>query len=184
MSIFVCGLLFYANAIAFDLFIVPEFVNSIILYVAIAVAVALTITIIAIAIREIRLGVSPKTQKPQTPATTKEPEETPKIAPTQANVQESIKPQPQLQTLKTQKTADGVEIKLPGPQQFKPPTKDYTTLICPACRKEFNVSIYQGVVMVDFAPPRTPKLIRSCPHCNADIPVKQKGLISEDIWRD
>ncbi len=54
MAIFVCGLLFYANAVTFELISAPLFVNDIISYVALTVAVTLTIIMLTIVIRDKR----------------------------------------------------------------------------------------------------------------------------------
>lgn len=58
MAAFVCGLLFYANAIAFNLISTPVFVNDIVAFGALGVAVVLTVitsTIVSMDIRRSRL---------------------------------------------------------------------------------------------------------------------------------
>lgn len=63
MAIFVCGSLFYANGVAFNLISAPMFVNDIIAYAALTVAVTLTIITLTIVIRDKRKGIFIKTQK-------------------------------------------------------------------------------------------------------------------------
>jgi hypothetical protein len=63
MAVFVCGLLFYANAVAFNLISAPRFISDIITYAALTVAVSLTVITLTIVIRDKRRSLFAKTQK-------------------------------------------------------------------------------------------------------------------------
>ncbi len=63
MAIFVCGLLFYANAVAFNLISAPVNVGEIVAFSALAVAVVLTIVMLAIVIRDNRRILSARKQQ-------------------------------------------------------------------------------------------------------------------------
>jgi hypothetical protein len=54
MAAFVCGLLFYANGIAFNIISTPVFVNDIIAFGTLGVAVVLTVITLMIVVRDIR----------------------------------------------------------------------------------------------------------------------------------
>jgi hypothetical protein len=325
MAIFVCSLLFYANAVAFNLISAPIFVNDIIAYAALTVAVTLTVITLTIVIRDKRRSVFPKTQKstvidsikesnaaPETPdtassptiaqesadkvesdvatiETAKVPDETPApIAPPAkvfrkrnffviivtftvgllffANVvafglislpeyviyaavagaaalaaitltvilSEKIKvlgnriksfvSGPQIQDIINEvketdqapdtasapviaqvspKTVDSyaellrrfgvrkaisefeedtVEPEEPLPQQ---PVIPSAKVICPACRKTFNLPDYERDYIVDFGRPKPSNPVKQCPHCQTSIPLKCSGAVEEeDIWKD
>ncbi len=63
MAAFVCGLLLYANAIAFNLISTPVFVNDIIAFGTLGVAVVLTVVPLTIVTRDIRRIRSLRIQK-------------------------------------------------------------------------------------------------------------------------
>ena len=63
LAIFVCGLLFYANAVAFNLIFAPIFISDIITYAALTIAVTLTIITLTMVIRDKRKSLFAKTQK-------------------------------------------------------------------------------------------------------------------------
>jgi hypothetical protein len=63
MAVFVCGLLLYANAVAFNLISARTYVGDIIAYSAFTVAVTLTIITLTIVIRDKRRSLFVKTQK-------------------------------------------------------------------------------------------------------------------------
>ena len=162
MVIFVCGLLIYANVVAFNLISAPTFVNDIIAYATLTVAVTLTIIILRIVIRDksksneltytIPLAVSTK-------ETVKISNKTPLPIILPANIDE--------------------KEKQPTHQLTMQPTK----LICPACRKEFNIPTFWGDLIVDFGPPKQSNLIKNCPNCETPIPLKRKD-VPEDIWKE
>ncbi len=168
LFIFVCILLFYANGVAFNLFSATTFNIDIIAYSALAVAVTLTVVIMAIVFRDMRNGVFPKTQDSDVVSAIKESERTTCTVPLPANTQENInktKPKPEdLQASITQKS-----------QPFKQLTTQRTKVICPACRKEFSLPSYQKEFIVDFGPPESSNLIKTCPYCEASIPLKQEN---------
>ena len=77
MGIFVCGLLFYANGVAFNLISAPTYVGDIITFSALAVAVALTVITLTIVIRDKRRSLFAITQKSNVANSSKESIETP-----------------------------------------------------------------------------------------------------------
>jgi uncharacterized membrane protein len=60
-----------------------------------------------------------------------------------------------------------------------------TYLICPVCRKEFSLPIYERDYIVDFGPPKQSNLIKHCLYCGASISLKRIGTVEEEgIWKD
>jgi hypothetical protein len=167
MTIFVCGLLIYANVVAFNLISVPTFVFDIIAYVALAAALALMLTVV---IMDRRKRLAAKTQEPNVLDAAKEPNETSDVIPLPVNLQ------------KTSKVVE-VDIAEQKNQSVKQLVMDPTKLFCPACRKEFSLGIFEGDYMVDFGPPKPSNLIRYCPHCDTPIALKRRGA-EEYVWND
>ena len=167
MTIFVIGLLFYANCIAFNLISVPVFVFDIIAYVALAAAVALTLTIVII---DKRKGLFIKIQEPAFDAV-KETDVTTDVIPSPTNLQ---------------KTTNIVEADVAEQknQAVKQLVMEPTKLFCPACRKDFSLGILEGDYIVNFGPSKPSNIIRYCPHCDTPITLKRKGSVEEDSWSD
>ena len=63
MFVLVCGLLFFADGIAFNLISPPLFVNDLISYATLSVAIVLTIITLTIVFGDMRQGLSFETQK-------------------------------------------------------------------------------------------------------------------------
>ena len=186
---FTVGLLIIANAGAFDLINLPE--NSI--YAAVAGAVALeAITLTIILGEKIKvLGHRIKSflTEPKIQEVIKEDKElgqAPAIAPVSVITQTSTKKvDPYVEMLRqlgVQKTARKLEADN-AEQQKKLPKKPVippTKVICPACRKEFNLAIYERDYIVDFGPTKKTNLIKICPNCQASIPLKRRGILGEE----
>ncbi len=169
MAVFVCGLLLYANGVAFNLISAPTYIVDIIAFLALAVAVGLTVVTLAIVIRDKRRILSARTQKSNVDSVVKldQPSNT-LSSPTVSAVKESGEP---LETGQEQ---------LPKKPVIRP-----TKVICPACRKEFNLPSYERDYIVDFGRPKRTNLIKQCPHCKTSITLKRKGAFEdEDIWKD
>jgi hypothetical protein len=119
----------------------------------------------------------------------KEPDQAPAIAPAPVIAQVSTKKVDSyaelLRQFSAQKTtskleADTVEQEKQLPKKLViPPTK----LMCPACRKEFSLPIYEKDFIVDFGSPKQSNLIKPCPYCQTSIPLKRKGD-QEEIWKE
>jgi hypothetical protein len=161
LTIFVVGLLFYANLVAFNLISVPTFVFDSIAYVALAAAVALTIVMVTIVNKDKREALIEKTQ---------ESNEKLDASPPKANLQ---KPKSNIELVFGEK-------KQPAKQAVIKPTK----LFCPACRKEFSLGSLEGDYMINFGPPKPSNIIKYCPNCRTPISLKRKGIAEEDIWND
>jgi hypothetical protein len=63
MAVFVCGLLLYANGVAFNLISAPTYIGDIIAFSALAVAVGLTLVTLTIVIRDQRRILAARKQK-------------------------------------------------------------------------------------------------------------------------
>lgn len=166
MIAIVVAQLIFANGVAFGLIALPE--SSI--YAAIAGAVALTVITFAVALKDIQRSAYAKTQKPDAVAPQKEPNKTPVTL---------------IQPVKTQKSTSALD--LPIAKQKNQSTKQLirqpTKLICPTCRKEFNIPFFEGNLMVDFGPPKQSNIIKRCPNCEALVPLKRLGA-KEEIWKE
>jgi len=161
MTIFVVGLLFYANLVAFNLISVPAFVFDSIAYVALAAAVALALVMVTIVNKDKRVALIVKTQ---------EQNEKKDSNPPKVNLQ---KPTRNIELVFGEK-------KQPIKQVVVKPIK----LFCPACRKEFSLGSLEGDYMINFGPPKPSNLIKYCPNCRSPISLKRKGVAEEDIWND
>ncbi len=181
IAVLVVALIAYANGVAFNLITLPSSMNNIVAYSALGVAVTLTLVIIGFVIRNVRLQGfdawkknlpdigSPvkfdRTVSPKTPSSTS-----------------SISAK--TQAIKVQKSEEKIEIEMSEDdnQLFKPMKASPSKLICPACRKEFEMPAYLGELMVDFGPRKSSNLIRECRHCGTIIALKQAGA-SDEVWK-
>ena len=176
--IFVCGLLFYANGVAFNLFSVPAFAYDTIANAVLAVALTLTVITLTVVLRDMRNGTFPRTQKSQIIRDVKEPERSHGTTPLPINAQKTIS------SVKLGAEEFQAAILEQNSQPLKQEKTERTKLICPACRKIFDLPTYLGELMVDFGPPKPSNLIRQCHHCGAIIELKQKGAEDEEVWRE
>ena len=155
VAIFTSGLLFFANALTFNLISSPIFVNDIIAYAFLAAATVVTILTLTILIRDKR--------KKSTgfDIITESNEVSSKVSP----------------SISIQKTSSTVEANLAGEknQSAKQFVMETAKLICPACRKEFSLPIYQKDLIVDFGPPKQSNIIKNCPNCETPIPLKHQN---------
>ena len=169
MIAIVVGQLIFANGVAFRLIALPE--SSI--YAAIAGAVALTVITFAIALKDIQRSTLAKTQKSYAAAALKESNKAPVTfnQPVNINIQKST-------------SALEFDFAKQKNQSTQPLITQPTKLICPTCRKEFNIPFFEGNLMVDFGPPKQSNLTKRCPHCEAPVPVKRIGEPEEEIWKE
>jgi hypothetical protein len=179
MIVFVSGLLFYANSIAFNLFSAPMFANDIVAYVALTVAVTFAIATLTLIFRDIQSNaVALRIKKQQVIDAVKESEEAsdtvPLPVPPRENIDRFDCNRQFLQAIRAQEQDN---------QSFKQLKIERTKLICPACRKELELPIYLGEMMVDFGPPKISNLVRQCRYCGAIIALKQKDK-PEEVWKE
>jgi hypothetical protein len=187
------GLLFFANAVAFGLISLPEYS----MYAAVAGAVAIVaIAVTIILIEKIKiLGEKIKkfVSEPQIREIINEVKETyqaPDTAPTPVIAQTSTKKVDSyaelLRQFSVQKNINKLEVD--KAEQEKPlpkkPVIPPTKVICPACRKEFSLPIYEKDLIVDFGSPKQSNTIKECPHCRTPMRLKRKGTVEEDIWKE
>ena len=163
MLIFVCGLLFYANGIAFGLFASPIFSPEVVAFLAVAIAVALTIIILTIALVEKQKGIEDVKEADEAAVTVLSP----------VNIQEQKKIDLKPNTDGNLIISQEIEVK-----------QKRVKLICPACRKEFRLPIYMKDLIVDYGPPKLPKIIRRCPYCDQLINLKPENTPQEDVWKE
>ena len=163
MAIFACSLLFFANALAFNLISSSILVNDFIAYAILAVATVLTIITLTILIRDKRKKSN------ALDAITESNELSCKVSP----------------SISIQKTSNVVEANLAGGknQSAKQFVMKTAKMICPACRKEFSLPAFWGDLIVDFGPPKQSNLIKNCPNCETPIPLKLRGS-TEDNWKE
>lgn len=166
MIAIVVAQLIFANGVAFGLIALPE--SSI--YAAIAGAVALTVITFAVALKDIQKSAFAKTQKPVAVAPQKETNKTPVTL---------------IQPVNTQKSTSALDLPLAKQknQSTQPLIRQPTKLICPTCRKEFNIPFFEGNLMVDFGPPKQSNIIKRCPNCEEFVPLKRIGA-KEEIWEE
>ncbi len=174
MAIIVIGLLFFANIKVFNLFPTPVFVNDIVVFAALAMAVALTIIFLTIVVRDKRnADLCPKEQKSQIIEGVKESESASNTTPLPLNSQETIsKTEPNDKILQSMVPEKKNRLKI------KP-----SKVICPACRREFELPIYLGDLIVDFGPPKPSNIVQQCLYCGAILSLKQKGAPEDDVWK-
>ncbi len=190
---FTIGLLFFANTVAFGLISLPEY--SIYSAVAGAVAVA-TIAVTVMLSEKVKvLGSKIKSflsepDMQEIIKEVKEPDQSPDTAPAPVIAQTSMKKVDAyaelLRRFGVQKTFSRFEAdKAEQEKQLpKKPVISPTKVICPACRKEFNLPIYERNYIVDFGPSKPSNLIRRCPHCETFVTLKQKGALEENLWKE
>ncbi len=190
MMIFVSGLLFYANGIAFNLFSAPMFANDIVAFVALAVAITFAMMTLTFIFRDMwRNGVTLRTKKQQVISAVKESEEANSTVPLPVSPPDNVNRidcNRQVVQAITQKGEEKIKIELSEQdnKSIKQLETEHTKLICPACRKEFEMPIYLGELMVDFGPRKPSNLIRQCRHCGAIMALKQKSAAEEDVWKE
>jgi hypothetical protein len=175
MAIIVIGLLVYANISVFNLFTAPMFVNDIVVFAALAMAVTLTIIFLVIIVRDKSKAVFLlKEQKSQNIVDIKESEKTSNIIPLPINFQKTMC-----------KTEPNHKIR----QTIIPEQKNLTKtkpnkVICPACRREFELPIYLGDLIVDFGSPKPSNIFKQCTNCGAVVALKQKGASEVYVWKE
>ena len=167
MIVIVVAQLIFANGVAFGLIALPD--SSI--YAAIAGAVALTVITFAVALKDIQRSSLCKSTKIRCSCRLKEPNKAPVTF---------------IQPVNIQKSTSVLELDLAKQknQSTQPLIRQPTKLICPTCRKEFNIPFFEGNLMVDFGPPKQSNLIKLCPHCEAPVPLKRIGAAEEEIWKE
>ena len=177
------GLLFYANMIAFDLFVLPVFS----IYAAIAGAVTLTIITIAIALIEKRTVSFPIAQNVPLIGSTKETKGVMIGASSPANIGknrnfdvskiEEQKNQPTakpiLQLVKQSATKAVIQSKvdenIPINKVVEASERE-DMLTCLSCLKDFS----QPIQMSDYSDPNQPKIVEYCPYCDHPLDPRQK----------
>jgi hypothetical protein len=173
MIVFVSGLLFYANAMAFNLVSAPMFANDIVAYVALTVAVIFAISTLTLIFRDMQSNaVALRIKKQQVICAVKESEEASGTVPL---------PDPPRENISEEKIK--IELSEKDNQSLKQLKIERTKLICPACRKVLELPIYLGEMIVDFGPPKTSNLVRQCRYCGAIIALKQKDA-PEEVWKE
>jgi hypothetical protein len=192
--VLVVGLLLVANAGAFGLISLPQYSIYAALAGAIAIATIPLTILLGDKIKVLGHRIKSFLAEPDIQEIIKEikiPDQAPDIAPAPVIAQTStIKVDPyteMLRQFRIQKTvrkleADTEEQEKQLPKKSViPPTK----VMCPACRKEFNLPNYEIDYIVDFGQPKRSNLIKRCPHCQTSIPLKRSGVVEEeDIWKD
>jgi len=168
MIAIVVGQLIFANGVAFGLIALP---NSSI-YAAIAGAVALTVITFAIALKDIQRSALAKAQKSDAGSPLEESNKAPVTFSQPVNIN-------------IQKSTSVMELDLAKQknQSNQPSITQPSKLICPTCRKEFNIPFFEGNLMVNFGPPKQSNIIKLCPHCEAPVPLKRIGT-KEEIWKE
>jgi hypothetical protein len=185
-------LLFFANAGAFGLISLPK--NSIYAALAGAIVIASIPLTILLGDKIKALGHRIKSflSEPDIQEIinqTKEPDQAPDIAPAPVIAQTgTIKVDPyteMLRQFRAQKTSRKFESDNEEPEKQLPkkPVIPPTKVICPACRKEFNLPIYEKDFIVDFGPPKKSNIAEPCFYCGALISLKRKDD-QEDIWKE
>jgi hypothetical protein len=169
MIVIVVGQLIFANGVAFGLIALPA--SSI--YAAIAGAVALTVITFAIAFKDVQRTSFAKAQKSGAVVPLEESNKAPVTFSQPVNIN-------------IQKSTSALELDLAKQknQSTQPLITQPTKLICPTCRKEFNIPFFEGNLMVDFGPPKQSNLTKLCPHCEAPVPLKRIGAKEEEIWKE
>jgi prepilin signal peptidase PulO-like enzyme (type II secretory pathway) len=187
------GLLLFANAVAFGLISLHEYS----MYAAVAGAVAIAAIVVTIILIEKIKILGEKIKKfvsePQIREIineVKEPYQAPDTAPAPVIAQTNTKKVDSyaelLRQFSVQKTINKLEVdKAEQEKQLpKKPVIPPTKVICPACRKEFSLPIYEKDLIVDFGSPKQSNTIKECPHCRTPMRLKRKGTVEEDIWKE
>jgi hypothetical protein len=189
---FTVGLLFFANVAAFGLISLPEYVTYAVVACAVVLAAIALTMILGDKIKVLGNRVKRFVSEPQIREIINEIKKTdqaPDTVPASVIAQASLKKVDSyaelLRQFGVQKTtsrleADALEQEKQLPKKpVIPPTK----VMCPACRKEFNLPIYERDYIVDFGQPKRSNLIKRCPHCQTNIPLKRRGVFEEDDIR-
>ncbi len=188
---FTVGLLFFANVVAFGLISLPAYV----IYAAVVGAVVLASISVAvilggkievlgtrikrfISVESLRDIFDEEKETDQALDTAAEPVIS-QTTTKKVDSYEELFRQFGFQSARYKVEADKAEQeKLPKKPVILP-----TKVICPACRKEFNLPVYKKDLIVDFGSPKKSNLIEPCPYCGVLIPLKRKGD-QEDIWKE
>jgi hypothetical protein len=190
--VLVVGLLLVANAGAFGLISLPQYSIYAALAGAIAIATIPLTILLGDKIKALGQRIKSFLAEPDIQEIikeVKEPDQAPDIAPAPVIAQTStIKVDPYSEMLRqfsVQRTArklyaDDVEQEKQLP---KKPVILPTNVICPACRKEFSLPVYERDFIVDFGPLKKSNVIEPCFYCGALIPLKRKGD-QEGIWKE
>ena len=156
--IVVCGLLFYANGIAFGLFASPIFSSEVVAFLVVTVAVALTMIVLTIVFVEKRKGTRD----------VKESDEVAFTVPLPLIAQEDKKIETKPNMYGNLLINQEVKIK-----------QERVKLICPACRKEFKLPSYMKDLIVDYGPTKKSNIISRCLNCDQLINLKQESSLQE-----
>jgi hypothetical protein len=175
MAGIVVGLLFYANIRAFNLFSAPAIVNDMVVFAALAMAVSLTIIFLVIIVRDkSKAVVLLKGQKSQNIEGVKESEKEYCTLPTPINSQTTVS-----------KTEPNKQIfQAITPEQKNRVKNKPNKLICPACRREFELPIYLGDLIVDFGSPKQSSIFKQCTNCGAVVTLKKMGESEDYVWKE
>ena len=187
----VVGLLLVANAGAFGLISLPQYSIYATLAGAIAIATIPLTILLGDKIKALGHRIKSFLAEPDIQEIlkeVKEPDQAPDIAPAPVIAQTStIKVDPyteMLRQFRVQKTSRRFEADNAEQEQLpKKPVIPPTKVICPACRKEFSLPVYERDFIVDFGPPKKSNVIEPCFYCGALIPLKRKGD-QEGIWKE
>jgi hypothetical protein len=187
-------LLFFANAVAFGLISLPEYATYVALAGAVALAAIALTMILGEKIKVLGSRVKRFVSEPDIQEIineVKEPDQAPDTASAPVIAQtSSIKVDPyaeMLRQFRVQRTARRLEVDTEELEKELPkkPVIPPTTVMCPACRKEFNLPNYERDYIVDFGRPKQSNLIKQCPYCQTSVPLKRRGVVEEDdIWKD
>jgi hypothetical protein len=185
------GLLFFANAVAFELISLP--------YYSIYAAVAIIVPLVAIELTLILSGkikglgtrIKRFTAESLIPNKVKEQDQAPDIISAPVIAQTNTKKVDTYDELSRQLGIENVINKIgtdtteKQKQLPKKPVIPPTKVICPACRQEFILPIYERNYIVDFGRTKRSNLIKQCPHCQTPIPLKSNSLTEEEnFWED
>jgi hypothetical protein len=192
--VFAVGLLFFGNAVSFGLISLPNYF----IYAAVASSVALAAITLTIILREKIKVLGDKMKSflaepdiQEIIKELKEPDQVPDIAPAPVIAQTSTKKVDSydelLRQFSVQKNTSRLEPDNAGQKEQLPkkPMISSTKVICPSCRKEFNLPIYERNYIVDFGPTKKSSRIKICPNCQASVPLKLRGDLEEDtLWNE
>jgi hypothetical protein len=186
------GLLFFANAVAFGLISLPVYS----IYVAVAGAVALAAISVAMILGDKIKVLGSRIKRFASEPDIRdiinednEPDQGPDIAPAPVIDQATTKKVDSYAKLLRQFSVQKTPLKLEADtierekQLPKKPVIPPARVMCPACRKEVNLPIYEKDFIVDFGSPKQSNLIKPCPYCRTPIQLKRKGN-QEDLWKD
>ena len=92
------------------------------------------------------------------------------------------------ESLEVQKSTILVEAAGVEPKNHSLPVKELIerpVRICPACRKEFTLPVYESDYIVDFGSPKQSNLIKRCLNCGVSIALKRIGAVEDEhVWKE